>query len=40
MKQDFFIDTSTPKYMETDWEWIAYKSLALKACKKEISDYL
>ena len=40
MKRDSFIDTSTPKYMENDREWIAYRGLALKVWRKETSDCL
>lgn len=40
MKRDFFIDTSTPKYTETDREWIACRSSALKVWRKETSDRL
>lgn len=37
MKRDSFIDISTSKYMENNWEWIAYRSLALKLWRKKIS---
>lgn len=40
MKRDFFIDTLTPKYTENDREWIACRSSALKAWRKETSDRL
>ena len=40
MKWDSFIDTSTPKYTENDREWIACRSSALKAWRKETSNRL
>ena len=40
MKRDSFINTSTSKYMENDWEWIACSNLALKVWRKEISNHL
>ena len=40
MIREPFIDTSTPKYTESNREWIAYRTLALKTWRKETSDRL
>lgn len=40
MGRDSFIDTFTPKYTESDREWIACRSSALKIWRKETSDRL
>lgn len=36
MKQDYFIDIFTLKYIENDWEQIIYRNSTLKARKKKI----